>query len=240
MRNVLAHRVSVPAFGRALRILFVRMAVLVQNRPPHQLLHVGFGDDGGGARRDDHPVHRARTTNAVNYVIADPADVFVVIVGTYVRHMTDTVTTLEDVIEATVIVDICGVQGEPAARVSGHAFEEARPHRIVDIAHACSNPVTPFEQSPHDPSADEAGSSRDRDRATLRNWRHFSDSSYVWRSGEHRRCLPNSAGRGETPRSGNADHLGARPHDTPELPVDWSAMTTKGPILLGYLEPLPR
>ena len=73
-----------------------------------------------------------------------------------------------------------------------------------------------FEQSLYDPSADEAGSSRDRDRATLRNWRHFSDSSYVWRSGEHRWCLPNSAGRGETPRSGTADHLGAPPHDTPE------------------------
>ena len=96
----LAHRVALAALGRALRVRFVGVAVLVTDRAPDELVDVGLGDHGRHARRDDDAAHGPRLLDAADDVVARALDVLRVVVGADVGDVGDAVAAAEDLVEA--------------------------------------------------------------------------------------------------------------------------------------------
>ncbi len=152
----LAHRVALPALGRALRVGLVGFTVLVDDRPADELGDVGLGDDRGEARRHHDAAHRARRLDAGDDVVARAAHVLGVVVRRDVRDVGHAVATAEDLVEAPGFVEIGAVQRQSPGGVGVHRLQERDPF-VADVADAGAHPVALIEQRLHDVPADEPG-----------------------------------------------------------------------------------
>src|SRR5690606_4830254 len=83
----LAHRIALAAIGATLGVALVRIAVLEEHRPAHQLLDVGFGHHRGHAGGDHDPGDRTGVLDAGDQVIADALHVVLILVGADVRDV---------------------------------------------------------------------------------------------------------------------------------------------------------
>ena len=187
----LAHRVAVAALRRPLRVRLVRIAVLVQDRPAHELVDVRLHDHRRDARRDDDPRHRARLLDARDHVVADVLHVVEGVVVADVGDVGHAVTAGEDAVEAARLVQVRRVERQAARGMARHLPQEGRLLRIVRVAHAGAHPVALVQQQPDRPAADEACAARDGDRAALRYRSHLSISFASCRATIPDRDLPN-------------------------------------------------
>ena len=73
----LRHRVALP-IRRALGVVFVRVAVFVEDGAADELVHVRLRDHRSDAGRDNDAAYGSRLVDALDEMVANPAHVLVV------------------------------------------------------------------------------------------------------------------------------------------------------------------
>ena len=104
--DVLAHGVALASLRRPFGVVLVGRAILVEDRSSLDLVDVGLRDDRGDAGRDDYPLDGAGVVDALDDVVADPPNVFVIVVVAHMRNVADAVAAREDLVAAHVTVEI--------------------------------------------------------------------------------------------------------------------------------------
>ena len=103
-------------------------------------------------------------------MLADPCDIFVVCVVAHMRDVRHPMTSLKDVIEAAIVVKVCGMQGKPTRREPGHRLEKIDFLFFIDITDTRLYPVATLKQSAGHPTADKSGSPGNRNGRASWNW----------------------------------------------------------------------
>ena len=152
----LAHRIAL-ALGRAMGVVLVRVAILVEGGAADVLLHVRLGHHRGDAGGDDDAAHGAGLVHARDEVVAHAPHVLVVAVVADVGDMANAVATGEDGVEIAGVVQIRRMQGEAPGREAGHRLQEIHTRRVICVAHTGPHPVALVQKAVNHPAADEAG-----------------------------------------------------------------------------------
>ena len=100
-------------------------------------------------------------------MVADAGDVGLIVVAADMRDMGDAVTSLEDLVETAVLIQVSAVKRQAPGRITRHGAQEAGARQIVGVPDAGPHAIAFIQQLSHHPAAEKSRCAGDRDQAAL-------------------------------------------------------------------------